>query len=475
MGNQLRALLLGVAFVLLSGGGWEVYACSCTSEPPACEAFGGVSAVFVGRVVGAAQQKTYELDGTKETFDVGSVHFAVEEAFSGVKGRGRVTVHSGTSGADCGYWFRRGVRYVVYAYGDEKGKLYTNICTRTRRVEDAAEDLAFLRALPPEGTGVRLYGTVEKPAEARPGSAAGDKTEGLAGITITVSDAAGRRRETVTDGEGRYEFAGLKAGEYEVSAALPDYYHKGNMVSKVEVYDRGCAEASFFAVADGRVAGRVVDAAGKPPREVKVVLIPASARGRLTMRDEVRADYLQEKDAGQFDLTQVPPGEYLLGVNLTFSPDEDEPYPPTYYPGVGDPSAATVVRVGLGQKMTDLVLRLPPRLVERTVQGVVVWPDGTPAAGAEVHLTDHRHPGWIANGAAKTDAAGRFTLKGFDGITYWVLADAFKSPDAPYAERQPMHAEPPSVTLHHDVSGLKLMLASEGSLCKHYYQEKPDE
>ena len=120
------------------------------------------------------------------------------------------------------------------------------------------------------------------------------------------------------------------------------------------------------------------------------------------------------------------------------------------------------------------MLRLPPRLVERTVQGFVLWPDGTPAAGAEVYLADREHPGWIANGTTETDAQGRFTLAGFDGITYWVLASADRFPSAPFQERQPTHAEPPTVTLTSNVSDLKLVLTSEGSLCKHYYREKSE-
>ncbi len=472
-----RSILSGLAlFVLVLASGQEAFACSCVSEQPVCEAFGGSTAVFVGRVVGAAEQKTGTgEDGTKITYDVGSIYFMVEEAFSGVKARTKVTIQSGTGGGDCGYWFRRGEQYLVYAYGDEKGKLYTSICSRTRPLAAADEDLPSLRTLPPAGTGVRLHGVVAKLSDTPESDNKERKVEGIAGITVTVKHPGGRRQEIVTDSEGRYELTGLKPGEYEVSAALPDYYYKNEYSThKIRVYDRGCAEASFAAIPDGRITGQVLDAEGKPVRKAKVVLISPKAEGYLTMGDEVASDYIHNDPQGRFEFEQVPPGEYHLGLNVTFSPDADEPYLPTYYPGVTERSLATVIKVGLGQKLKDYVLRLPPRLVERAVQGFVLWPDGTPAAGAEVYLADRKHPGWIANGTTKTDAQGRFTLVGFDGITYWVLASADRFPAASFQERQPTHAEPPTVTLTSSVSDLKLVLTSEGSLCKHYYREKSE-
>jgi hypothetical protein len=477
--NRKAPLLSLVLIVLALGSASEIYACSCVLPRPVCEAFGRSSAVFVGRVVGAAQQKTVKAeDGTKTTYDVGEIYFEVEEAFSGVKSRTRATIRSGTGGGDCGYWFIRGERYLVYANGDEKGNLYTNICSRTRPLVAADEDLPFLRSLPVEGAGVRLYGVVAKLPDAslpRPRLDSPERYgEGVTGITVTVKNARGQQQETVTDSAGRYELTGLKPGEYEVSAALPDYFYKDEYSThKIRVYDRGCAEENFAAIPDGHIIGRVEDAEGKPIREAKVVLISAKAEGYLTMRDEISSDYIAKDAPGRFKFSQVPPGEYLLALNATSSPDAESPYPPTYYPGVTDRALATVIKVGLGQKLKDYVLRLPPKLAERTVQGFVLWADDTPAVDAEVRLVDHDHPGWTANGTTKTDALGRFSLTGYDGLTYWVMASAAKFPDAPFEEQHPMHAEPPSVMLTNSVSGLKLVLTSEGSLCKHYYQEKP--
>lgn len=469
--RQIRLIFLLVTFTFLSAAN-EIYACSCVPEAPVCESFGGSSAVFVGRVVGAAEQKVEKnQDGTETTYDVGEIYFQVEEAFSGVKGKNKVTIYSGTGGADCGYWFLRDEQYLVYA-NEYEGKFYTSICSRTRQLENATEDLIFLRQLPREGIGARIYGVVATQGEER--DSKGEwKVDGLAGITILIKNSRGERTELATDSDGRYEVTGFKPGEYEVQARLPDYYYRDeDSIHKLKVHDRGCARADFAAIPDGRITGRLLDSGGKPVKEAKVVLISPKAQGFVTMNSEIGREYIRAEDQGRFEFSQIPPGEYLLGVNITSSPDAEEPYPPTYYPGVTNRAQATVIKVSLGQKLNNFVLKLPPKLIERAVQGVVLWPDGTPAAGAEVYLADSLHPGWIATGTTRTDALGRFTIKGFEGITYFVLANAVKFPNtAEHKDRLSMHAEPPSITLSNDIFGLKLVLSSEGGLCEHYYQK----
>ena len=469
-----RRLLPAVAaLLLLAGAAAETRACSCMPDRPVCEAFGEASAVFVGRVVGAAERKTskdYET-GKQVVYDVGAIRFEVEEAFGGVRARRRVTIHSGTGGGDCGYWFRRGRRYLIYA-NEYEGKLYTNICTRTRPLEAADEDLAFLRDLPPRGTGARLYGVVARPpyTQPRPEEA---KLEGLVGVKVVVEGPGGSRRELFTDAEGRYELTNLKPGAYKVSAELPpQYYRHVRGDDATTIADRGCAEVSFAAVPNGVVSGRVVSAEGEPVRKAEVALLRADAEGPLGLGDEAGKDYMDDAE-GRFEIGQIPPGEYVLGVNLTAAPTSESPYPPTFYPGVTERAEASVIKLGLGEKAPDLLLRLPPPLGERGVSGVVVWPDGTPAAGAEVYLTASHRPGYNATGwGNQTDAEGRFTLRGFDGLTYFVQANAPRHPSKPYHESGMTHAEPPRVTLTADAYGLRLVLTSEGAVCEHYYERK---
>src|SRR5215510_11978953 len=151
-GLKTHILLLVLPALLIVSSPSIANACQCNRRVPPCEEFPRASAVFIGRVIDSAEQKT-ETDskGSKRTYDVGIIRFEVEEVFKGIESP-TVEIRSGASGADCGYWFTRGERYLVYAYGDHSGNLGTNVCTRTRPLDDkAAEDLQYLRNRPRKG------------------------------------------------------------------------------------------------------------------------------------------------------------------------------------------------------------------------------------------------------------------------------------------------------------------------------------
>src|SRR5262245_28995952 len=103
--GPLAAVLLFMAFPA------KADACSCPSPGPPCQNFFQVDAVFVGTA-----KTISEIEGTP---DVPSyrrlVLFAIEDAFRGVQGTVAEVV-TGTGGGDCGYNFKQGERYLVYAY-----------------------------------------------------------------------------------------------------------------------------------------------------------------------------------------------------------------------------------------------------------------------------------------------------------------------------------------------------------------------
>src|SRR5436189_2630892 len=113
-------------------------ACSCAAWS-VCQAYGSAKAVFVGKVIeGKAAERMSDMvtSGTKDL----TFKFSVSRAFLGVKKGDVVSVHTGFGFGDCGFPFEKGEDYVVYA-SENNGILRTGICSRTRHISDADDEL----------------------------------------------------------------------------------------------------------------------------------------------------------------------------------------------------------------------------------------------------------------------------------------------------------------------------------------------
>src|SRR5271169_1153250 len=120
-----KACCIGLLMPLASE---TAFACSCAGSRLACEAFGQSEAVFVGKVA-ASREEAYNLQGGQAIRR--RVTFDVIENFRGTR-EPKVNLVTGIGGGDCGYPFRLGEMYLVYAYrNDDSGTLESNICTLT--------------------------------------------------------------------------------------------------------------------------------------------------------------------------------------------------------------------------------------------------------------------------------------------------------------------------------------------------------
>src|SRR5262245_41056089 len=111
-------------------------ACTCMTSPGACQAAWDVPAVFVADVVGVQDAQG------DSSFARRRVQLRVAESFRG-DAEGTVDLFTGQGGGDCGFPFVTGQRYLVYASRTGSG-YQTGICSRTRRIDEAEEDLKYL-------------------------------------------------------------------------------------------------------------------------------------------------------------------------------------------------------------------------------------------------------------------------------------------------------------------------------------------
>jgi hypothetical protein len=137
MKSLMFSLLLVVSLTLATD---TTLACTCVPAKSAAREFERATAVFSGKVVEVRRHKQAE-----DIFAGVEAVFRVEKVWKGVERR-TVSVFTSSQSSACGYGFKEGRTYLVYAHGGAEGRLSTSICSRTRRLKDAGEDLKELGA-----------------------------------------------------------------------------------------------------------------------------------------------------------------------------------------------------------------------------------------------------------------------------------------------------------------------------------------
>lgn len=438
--------LAGIVIIVLLAGP-AANACSCAGTSAPCESYGTASAVFAGTVIGErTSERPKQGDRTEIDWTPRAVKFSVEQAFSGVTGT-EVEVFTGRGGGDCGVGFRMGQRYLVYAYRHEN-KLSTSICTRTRLFSQATEDLAFLGTLTSALPGVTIHGAINREE--------GRRDEPLSSDVLITIEGESQRKEIRPDADGRFSVSGLPAGKYKVTLHLPEALTTYKNEQEITVSDRGCGALDWYVTDNGRVNGRVVNADGEPIPRILVGLVQAGANPK---ENHVKLE--QTDDAGNFKLSAVPRGRYLLVVNHTRFPDPKDPnksYPPTFYPGVLDQAQAQAITVGPGEKLNELLVRVPAKLPPSVVEVSVVWSDGSPVAKAFLSITDVTQGESSLSHSVQTDEQGRTTIDGYVGEKLVISARSDRA-WVPSPRNAPMErAETVRLTLESPTQSVRIVI-----------------
>jgi len=422
MKSRLFVLALVAGIVLISSS--NVLACTCgLGGGVPCQDFWLADAVFAGTVV-ANSTTTLEVDNLK--FARRLVQLTVDQPIRGMESA-EVEVFTGLGGTDCGYDFKVGQRYLVYAsrQGKEK-RLFTSTCTRTRLLSEADDDFAFIRTLPTASANGLIFGTITRRnnqwKEGEP------RFTPVAGVELTI-EAENVQHAARSDSQGKFRVENVLPGKYKGRLKIPPGLIRpsGRDPSgptyelEIEVAARGCAQADYYLESDTSVRGRVLDANGNP-----IANLELNMRGAGGDQKTVNIHESATTDAdGSFEFKSVVPGDYLIGYHIFNAPlpgQEGQLYPRTYLPGVNSIALAKIISVKEGEVLSGLSLQMPLPLTPRTITSTVVWSDGQPVDKASVFFSVMEEGGPASLSWVIADADGRFTLKLRKGLQYKVAA-----------------------------------------------------
>lgn len=433
-------------------------AAACTCKGPRmdpgfhpCITHRPADAVFTGQVVEISSARPDQPVYLSEKI----VRFSVDKAFKGIEGR-TAEVVTNPSTPSCGYDFKLGQRYFVYARRDKQGRLTEGLCGPTVPLEEAALDLAYAEEVMNGVKGGRIVGAVTR-YDRHDVNDYGTRAP-VAGVEV-VLESGEEIAKTVTNSKGQYEFRDLGAGDYRVRAALPtelrvwsnDGKPKDHYVMLRE--ETGCASESFLLTNSSSISGRLVTPESSSLPAQAIALIPLDEKGK-EISSALAPSEASAREKGSYYFRDVAPGRYLLAVNPRNRPGTSDPvYPLMYYPGVMSRDQATVIQVSSSREISlnDFMLTRP--LAERWFSGTVLLADKTPAAGAKVILID---PNDRMMGTNVTeivaDDQGRFRVKGYESFPYWIEA---------YLEvgGVPMFAPPVQLSTSGSVGGVELVIS----------------
>lgn len=297
---------------------------------------------------------------------------------------------------------------------------------------------------------------------------AADNGQPVRKAVVRLTSASPRMvRTTTSDGEGRWSFIDLPAGEYTLSAARPGYLEmvygarqpgaarRGTPIridagQRIETLSLPLPRAAV-------ISGIVTDEFGDPAHNVSVrALRYVFANGERIVQTAASA---VTDDRGEYRVAGLAPGEYLVtavprdtvaaaaaqarsldqrraqvgaaaragdadaraaAATMTQARREGRmpPAPPTpvgyvpmYYPGTPTPATAAAVSVGLSEQVFGIDVRL--EIVETaTIAGTVLDTEGEPIQG-NVKLIDPAMPvSGVGAWFTSSDPDGRFSFAG---------------------------------------------------------------
>ncbi len=211
-------------------------------------------------------------------------------------------------------------------------------------------------------------------------------------VTIRAEKDPQKFQSIIASEDGKYEFTGLPAAKYSLTAARRGFitagYDQHDQYSTAIVTGAGLDTENLVLqlAPDAVIAGKVLDEVGDPVRHATVMLYYDDHSSGV---DQIRqSNSAQTNDLGEYEMTPLRPGIYFLSANgkpwyavhphsdldrveaqgqaETTPPLDrslDVAYPVTYYPDVTDVDSALPIPIRGGERVqADLHLNPVPSL-----------------------------------------------------------------------------------------------------------------
>lgn len=145
-------------------------ACSCAGEPAPADALRSADVVFEGTVLGEPESVRVQL-GIEGYEGAARFRFAVARYFKGQQGP-EAAIYTIDQESACGRFYDAGTTYLVYGRLQPNGALTDSLCSRTRLLANATEDLALLGEGEAPDPGAQPRDVLAEPAQAGSGCSA---------------------------------------------------------------------------------------------------------------------------------------------------------------------------------------------------------------------------------------------------------------------------------------------------------------
>jgi hypothetical protein len=297
------------------------------------------------------------------------VTISVDEVYRGASSK-TIEVYTASSSAACGYLFREGQKYLIYAEGKDS-RLLVSLCSATKPAEYADSDLAYLRSLARLAPTSTIGGTVWrythdpnfKPKfqpslmdHYRPPEQDYRAMKPEPGITVVARAQDGAEHSAVVDAEGNWRISDLSPGRYTLLPQKREGIYLWPFVSSVEIAPKGCAQVDIRLESDGKISGILNHPA--PGSDWALVKVFALLIGESDWHRPTRETTL-EPTASSFEIGPLPAGRYVLGAYVVTKVNSGSGYSfadlgPFYFPGVTGIKGADPIDVAEGKAVANV-------------------------------------------------------------------------------------------------------------------------